>query len=173
MIDITYHQNTQGRPFRLVQGDLVRLAESRHFDLIGHGCNCIHSMGAGIAKAVAKRFPEALFADKLTPHNDTTKLGTYSKAEIVDLDLTILNIYSQHLTWGPQPRVSYPAIERAARAIAAEFPGKRLGLPMIGAGLAGGDWLIIKEILGRELEALDLTVVVYTSPSPSSPSIIT
>ena len=124
-------------------------------------------MGAGIAKAVAKRFPEALAADKLTPPDDPAKLGTYSKAEIVDLDLTILNIYSQHLTWGPQPRVSYPAIERAARAIAAEFPGKRLGLPLIGAGLAGGDWLIIKEILGRELEALDFTVVVYAPPSPS------
>ena len=164
MTDATYVQNTQGRPFRIVHGDLVALAEQRHFDLIGHGCNCIHSMGAGIAKTLAKRFPEALRVDMQTPKDDLAKLGTYSKVHVAELDLTILNIYSQHRTWGPLPRASYPAIEQASRSIAAEFPGKRLGLPMIGAGLAGGDWLIIKEILGRELAALDLTVVVYGSP---------
>ena len=163
MYDPTYLQNTLGKPFRLVHGDLIALAEERHFDLIGHGCNCVHSMGAGIAKSLAKRFPEALEADLMTPKNAPAKLGTYSKAHVVTLDLTILNIYSQYLYKGPLPLASYPAIEQAARAIAAEFPGKRLGLPMIGAGLAGGDWLIIKEILGRELEALDLTVVVFKS----------
>jgi O-acetyl-ADP-ribose deacetylase (regulator of RNase III) len=168
MIDITYHQNTQGRPFRLVQGDLIQMASERHFDVIGHGCNCIHNMGAGIAKTLAQRFPQVFEADLLTPKDDPAKLGTYSKAQVVELDLTILNIYSQHLYRGPLPLANYPAIERAARSIAAEFPGKRLGLPLIGAGLAGGDWLIIKEILGSELEALDLTVVVYAPPSPSN-----
>ena len=154
--------NTQGRPFRVVHGDLIALAEGRQFDVIGHGCNCQHRMGAGIAKSLAKRFPSIREADVATPFAERTKLGTYSKAHIAELDLTILNIYSQFDTTSPLPRVDYGAIERAARSIAAEFAGKRLGLPMIGAGLAGGDWLIIKEILGRELEAVDLTVVIYT-----------
>lgn len=156
-----HYQNTRGKPFRLVPGDLIKLAEARQFDVIGHGCNCQHRMGAGIAKSLAKRFPLIREADAATPFGERGKLGTYSKAHIAELDLTILNIYSQFDTSGPLPRVDYGAIELAARSIAAEFPGKRLGLPMIGAGLAGGDWLIIKEILGRELEAVDLTVVVY------------
>ena len=155
------HLNTEGRPFKLVNGDLIALAEARQFDIIGHGCNCQHRMGAGIAKSLAKRFPSIRAADSATPFGERSKLGTYSKAHIAALDLTILNIYSQFDTTSPLPRVDYGAIERAARSIAVEFPGKRLGLPKIGAGLAGGDWLIIKEILGRELEALDLTVVVY------------
>lgn len=165
MIDINYHQNTRGRPFRLVEGDLIALAEARQFDVIGHGCNCLHSMGAGIAKAIADRFPDALAADLATPLRDRAKLGTYSKAHIAELDLTVLNIYSQFKKAGPRPKVRYEAVEQAARAIAVEFAGKRLGLPMIGAGLAGGDWLIIKEILGVELEPVDLTVVVYTPPA--------
>lgn len=162
MPDTNYHINTHGRPFKVTQGDLVALAEARQFDVIGHGCNCLHSMGAGIAKSIAKRFPGAVASDLMTKHDDPSKLGTYSKSHVAELDLTILNIYTQHRTWGPMPRVSYQAVENACRAIAKEFAGQRLGLPLIGSGLAGGDWLIIKEILGRELEAVDLTVVLYT-----------
>ena len=164
MHDITYLQNTQGNPFRIVHGDLIALAEQRHFDLIGHGCNCLHKMDAGIAKAIADRFPGALAADLATPFKEMAKLGTYSKAHDEALGLVVLNIYTQFKKAGPKPKIRYDALEQAARSIAEDFPGKRLGLPMIGAGLAGGDWLIIKEILGRELEALDLTVVVYGSP---------
>jgi O-acetyl-ADP-ribose deacetylase (regulator of RNase III) len=161
MLDLAYHQNSAGRPFRVVPGDLVALAEARQFDVIGHGCNCFHGMGAGIAKTLIKRFPAIGRADAATPRGERAKLGTYSQARVHELDLTILNIYSQFDTWSPQPRVDYSAIERAARSIAGEFAGKRLGLPMIGAGLAGGDWTVIKEILGRELEAVELTVVVF------------
>ena len=161
MINTSYHQNTIGRPFRLVEGDLIALAEARQFDVIGHGCNCLHRMDAGIAKAIADRFPSALAADLATPLRDITKLGTYSKAHIAELDLTVLNIYSQFKKAGPKPKVRYDAVEQAARLIAGEFAGKRLGLPMIGAGLAGGDWLVIKEILGANLESVDLTIVVY------------
>jgi O-acetyl-ADP-ribose deacetylase (regulator of RNase III) len=164
MPDLAYHQNSVGRPFRVVAGDLVALAEARQFDVIGHGCNCFHSMGAGIAKTLARRFPPIALADKETPCGERAKLGTYSQARIPELDLTVLNIYSQFDTWSPMPRVDYAAIERAARSIAQEFPRKRLGLPMIGASMGGGDWLVIKDILGRELEAVDLTVVVFMPP---------
>jgi O-acetyl-ADP-ribose deacetylase (regulator of RNase III) len=161
VIEPAYHQNTQGRPFRLVVGDLVQLAEQREFDVIGHGCNCMHNMGAGIAKTLAQRFPQVVEADLSTPHGAKDKLGTYSCATVAELNLRVLNIYSQFSHKGPIPRADYAAIEQAARSISREFGGKRLGLPLIGAGLAGGDWLIIKEILGRELESVDLTVVIF------------
>lgn len=166
---LAFYQNTRGRPFRVVFGDLITLAESRQFDVIGHGCNCLHKMDAGIAKSIAERFPAALEADLATPPRDRAKLGSYSKAHIPELDLTVLNIYSQFKKAGPRPKVRYEAVEQAARAIAVEFAGKRLGLPMIGAGLAGGDWLIIKEILGGELELVDLTIVVYTPARSTNP----
>lgn len=165
MIDINYHQNTRGRPFRLVGGDLIALAEARHFDVIGHGCNCLHQMGAGIAKTLAQRFPSVMDADRTSPYGVESKLGSYTAARIDHLDLTILNLYTQFSYHGPMPRARYDAIEGCARLIARDFRGQRVGLPLIGAGLAGGDWLIIKEILGVALEPVDLTVVVYTPPS--------
>jgi O-acetyl-ADP-ribose deacetylase (regulator of RNase III) len=42
-----------------------------------------------------------------------------------------------------------------------EFTGKKIGLPLIGAGLAGGDWTIIEKIIEEELEGEDVTVVVW------------
>ena len=83
------------------------------------------------------------------------------------LGLVVLIISTLFKKAGHKPKVRYVALEQAARSIAEEVPGKRLGLPMIGAGLAGGDWLIIKEILGRELGSLDLTVVVFDGPAMS------
>jgi len=42
-----------------------------------------------------------------------------------------------------------------------EFTGKRIGLPFIGAGLAGGDWDVIEDIINDELEGEDVTVVIW------------
>jgi O-acetyl-ADP-ribose deacetylase (regulator of RNase III) len=41
------------------------------------------------------------------------------------------------------------------------FSGKKIGLPFIGAGLAGGDWAIISQIIKEELAGEDITVVVW------------
>ena len=43
--------------------------------------------------------------------------------------------------------VSYDAIRDVMFKINETFFGKRIGIPMIGAGLAGGDWNIIKNII--------------------------
>ena len=40
------------------------------------------------------------------------------------------------------------------------FSGKHIGLPKIGAGLAGGDWNIIKKIIQTELKDCKVTVVI-------------
>jgi O-acetyl-ADP-ribose deacetylase (regulator of RNase III) len=47
------------------------------------------------------------------------------------------------------------------RLIKQNFSGKRIGYPLIGAGLAGGDWKIISEIIDQELKGEDHTVVIY------------
>ncbi len=40
------------------------------------------------------------------------------------------------------------------------YSGQRLGLSKIGAGLAGGDWEIISQIIDEELAGEDVTLVV-------------
>ncbi len=45
------------------------------------------------------------------------------------------------------------------RALKHNFPGKRIGYPEIGAGLARDDWKIISRIINEELAGEDHTLV--------------
>jgi O-acetyl-ADP-ribose deacetylase (regulator of RNase III) len=47
------------------------------------------------------------------------------------------------------------------RKINHTFKGKHIGLPKIGAGLAGGDWNRIKTIIQTELKDMKVSVVIY------------
>ena len=66
---------------KTIKGDLVKLAIKGEFDLIIHGCNCFCTMGAGIAKTIKQKFPEAYEADLKTEKGDKAKLGTISWAK--------------------------------------------------------------------------------------------
>lgn len=57
-----------------VEGDLISLFKSGDGHLI-HGCNCFHTMGKGVAKQIAREFPQALEADKMTMHGCLSKLA--------------------------------------------------------------------------------------------------
>jgi hypothetical protein len=46
-----------------------------------------------------------------------------------------------------------------SRIIKQDFAGKRIGYPLIGAGLAGGDWKVIESIIQQELDGEDHTLV--------------
>ncbi len=41
------------------------------------------------------------------------------------------------------------------------FSGRRIGYPLIGAGLAKGNWKLISQIIDEELEGEDHTLVEY------------
>ena len=43
---------------KIINGDIIKLAPE--FDVVIHGCNCFHKMGAGVAKLIAKNFPEGV-----------------------------------------------------------------------------------------------------------------
>jgi hypothetical protein len=45
--------------------------------------------------------------------------------------------------------------------VATQFPGKRIGYPKIGAGLAKGDWSVISAIIDEELVGQDHTLVEF------------
>jgi len=42
-----------------------------------------------------------------------------------------------------------------------KFSGKRIAYPLLGAGLAGGDWDIISKIISKVLENEDHTLVKF------------
>lgn len=147
----------------VVQGDLIQLGCDGVFDVIVHGCNCQCTMGAGIAKAIRATFPSAYEADLGTTKGDRSKLGTLSVAR-VDVQghrLTVVNAYTQFHWRGRKPLADYAAIRRAFREIKRRFGDERIGYPLIGAGLAGGDWSVISAILDEELAGTQHTLVEF------------
>lgn len=146
-----------------IDGDLLKLALDGTFDVIVHGCNCYCTMGAGIAKAIKAAFPEAYAADCSTLKGDRFKLGTISVATAKrgQVELNIVNAYTQFHWKGSGILVDYDAVRSAVRAVKARFSGKRIGYPRIGAGLAKGDWTVVTEIIDDELAGEDHTLVEY------------
>lgn len=166
------------------EGDLIKLAKEGTFDVIAHGCNCMCTMGAGIAPQMAKAF----FADKFEKEGkeyrgDINKLGTIDFESITDTGdglrisdpndlyvgdilVTVVNAYTQYY-YGPNHKegvskpIDYEALTLCLRKMNYIFKGKHIGLPQIGAGLAGGDWNVIKQIIQTELKDCNVTVVIY------------
>jgi len=147
---------------KTVCGDLIELALQSRFDVIVHGCNCKCVMSAGIAKQIAKAFPEAAKADKeYTPAGG--KLGKCSAAIITrsNRTLVVVNAYTQEFYGRQGKYVSYDAVDEAFGRIKAAYSNLRIGYPQIGVGLGGGDWEIISAIIDCKLLGVNHTCVVY------------
>ena len=151
--------------------------------MIIHGCNCFNTMGAGIAASVKRRFPAAYKADCATEEGSHHKLGSYTSATVTTSttngtddgrhphELTIVNAYTQY-HWSPRKggRADYKAIRSVFAKIKSDFSGKRIGYPLIGAGLAGGDWNIISRMIEEELEGENHTLVKFVQ-QPRRPKV--
>ncbi|MBU2714344.1 macro domain-containing protein [Zooshikella harenae] len=145
-------------------GDLIQLAAQGAFDVIIHGCNCQCQMGKGIALTIKNMFPEAYAADCKTEKGAREKLGTYSFAEVEKNGhrFTIVNAYTQFHWRGAGVKADYEAIRKVMSTVKQQFSGLRIGYPLIGAGLAGGDWDVIAQIIDQELDGEDHTLVRFT-----------
>ena len=149
-----------------INGDLIKLAKNGSFDVIAHGCNCFHTMGAGIARQIKENFPEAYKADLKTVKGSNEKLGDFSWVKVQgnwDKSFYILNVYTQFGYGNNETHIRYDAVEDVFWKINRIFGNfdYRFGFPKIGAGLAGGDWNKIKKIINTTLRYEDVTIVNY------------
>ncbi len=143
---------------RYITGDLVRDAEN--FDVIIQCANCFCTMGAGIAPQIKKKFPEAYEVDCETISGDKNKLGTITYTKLTKP--TVINLYGQYGFNGRkhgEVDVDYDAVRSGLKLVKENFSGKFIGMPKIGAGLAGGNWDIIERIIDEELRGEYVTVV--------------
>ena len=124
---------------KLVKGDLLALGKANEFDIIVQGCNCWNVMGSGIAKSIREQFPDAWLADQETLAGDRNKLGCYTIG--MAGRLVIINAYTQFNTakYSGEDVFEYKSFELVLDKLAKRFDKYRIGLPMIGRGLAGGD----------------------------------
>jgi O-acetyl-ADP-ribose deacetylase (regulator of RNase III) len=163
-----------------IDGDLIKLAKEGMFDVIAHGCNCMCTMKSGIAPQMANAFGCNLYPLEAFEHRgDIQKLGmidykavTVREPRNVNLlkKLYVVNAYTQYaprgVVWATDadsnvPALDYEALALCLRKINHIFAGQHVGLPKIGAGLAGGDWERIKQIIQIEFTKCDVTVVNY------------
>jgi O-acetyl-ADP-ribose deacetylase (regulator of RNase III) len=160
-----------------INGDLISLAKKGKFDVITHGCNCMSNMGAGIAVPMNYTFDCSRFDMELQGPSmlklgnidfQHFVLGEYSMWNLEDADnkkgepiLTVVNSYTQNRPGIRFKPLDYEALTLCMRKINYQFKGMHIGLPKIGAGLAGGDWNRIKEIIKTELTDCKVTVVIY------------
>jgi O-acetyl-ADP-ribose deacetylase (regulator of RNase III) len=163
---------------KTVSGDLIKLAEEGHFDFIVHGCNCFCVMGAGIARQLADKYPQVESADKCTVPGAEVKLGFWTEA-VVECEnnhvFTVINAYTQYKPSYNQDVFEYDKFQEFlnrfslyidCRTSRTSGPARkvRVGFPMIGAGLAGGDWNRISKMIenfSNHTLGADVTIVEY------------
>lgn len=148
----------------IIDGNLLDFPND--INVIAHSCNTRNIMGAGIAKQIKDRYPEAYEADTKAYNTEYDKngqyvhwLGKFSKAEINDRKY-VYNMYTQ-ASVGEGRQVDYEVFWKAVKRVEQdlfemnvnkhEYDGSAppiLGLPYgISCGLAGGSWRIIKAII--------------------------
>lgn len=145
------------------QGNLLY----QNCDIMIHQANCFATMGAGIAAQLKAKYPEVLVADKMfhIPIGSSKRLGEFSKCETRS-NQVIYNLYGQY-NYGRGKQTDYPAFMSSLKKIFRDINksglnNKKIGMPyLIGCGLAGGDWKIVKRIIEVEALKANLTVHIF------------
>jgi O-acetyl-ADP-ribose deacetylase (regulator of RNase III) len=135
-------------------GDILSLEEG----IIVHGCNAHGIMGSGIALQIKNKYPECFrtYATFCAGMAHMDALGAVVPYAVPNKNLIIANAITQK-DFGKDGKkyVSYKAISTAFTnaAEAASKSGLELHYPLIGAGLGGGDWAIISDIIDAAVAA--------------------
>jgi O-acetyl-ADP-ribose deacetylase (regulator of RNase III) len=138
---------------KVVEGDLLDVTEG----LIAHQVNCRGVMGAGIARSIAKRYPEveemyrrqcAIF-DPLDLLGSCLVVTATADGSVTD-NLWVANVFAQ-LNTGRGLQTDYGALRESLRLARSTYGALTLNVPYsMGCGLAGGDWGDYSAILDEE-----------------------
>lgn len=149
---------------RVIKGDLLQLAQRGKFDAIAHGCNCQKKMGAGIARKIASKWPQAYSIDLKMGG----KLGKLTFCDVkVDggKSLRIFNLYTQQFYGRKKGHCyfDYDAFKSSLEMMCENLDEhSTVGLPLIGTGLAGGERKKIVQIITETLgEKHYITIVEF------------
>jgi O-acetyl-ADP-ribose deacetylase (regulator of RNase III) len=150
-------------------GDLCEALKSGEVNVIGHQANCFNTMNSGVAKAIKANFPDAVAADQETVKGDIKKFGDFSiglhRYEDGQYGM-IYNLYGQYnYGYDAKGYTSYEKLSQALQAMKEDLDTGaieyRVGFPKIGAGLGGGDWDTIEEIIDQVFgDEYDVTIYV-------------
>jgi len=143
-----------------IQKHIGNLLDVKH-GIIVHGCNAQGVMGSGVALAVKNKYPGAFRAYQEAYFDRELRLGgivpyladgdpTYPK-------LIIVNAITQEFYGTDRRHVDYDALRTCFKEVAKLAKTTLLfdiHFPLIGCGLAGGDWSVVAPIIEEELDGM-------------------
>lgn len=153
---------------KIIKGDLIKLALNKEFDIIAHGCNCQSVQKAGIAKQMDIAFGTSTFPMEISWDGPKiNKMGCIDVQKKIVNDqypLLIANCYTQYKPGKPSPGsnipLDYDALRLCMRKLNYIYEDMVLGLPMIGCGLAKGDWNRVYDVFEEELDNMKEVIIV-------------
>ena len=136
--------------------------------IIAHVCNDVGRWGAGFVLALSKKWskPEEEYK-RILPEN--LQLGLVQYVDVED-DIIIANMIGQHDTKSNRygvPPIRYGALKVTLNNLFqyAQLKKASVHMPMIGAGLAGGDWNIISKLINDAADKFpDVKAYIYEFP---------
>lgn len=147
-----------------VKGDATQPAGSGP-RLIPHVCNNVGAWGAGFVVAISRRWSMPEESYRRWHRAGGATLG-WVQPVMVEPDLWVVNMIGQEgVGCAPNgtPPIRYEALRTCLAKVGriARIKGASVHCPKFGAGLAGGDWSIIEQIVQEELVDIGLSVTVY------------
>lgn len=140
--------------------------------IIAHGCNAQGVMGSGVAKQIADTYPDALIQYKADVSKWVDESLIRSRAHLLGRvslwsnsdNFAIASMITQE-NYGKDGRkyVSYDAMDAAFASLAkaAASVNMSINIPLIGAGLGGGNWKIIESIIEAHTDDLGVEVICW------------
>ena len=129
--------------------------------IIVHCCNDQGKWGRGFVLALSQRWPKAEQEYRRWFRTGLPTLGAVLYVRVAE-DTVVANLIGQHgiHTVDGVPPIRYEALERGLQRVTnfAETHGATVHAPRLGAGLAGGEWARIEEILQR---VMTVPVTIY------------
>lgn len=145
----------------VIEGDLLKEVKT---GIIVHGCNAQGVMGGGFAYQVKKMYPEVFktYNAWCLRYMDVTEhmLGMVQNVEVNRSTFYIANAITQDQYGTNCRHVNYEAVAQCFAAVAntARLTELHVHYPLIGAGLAGGNWNIISVIIDEALKGIPHTL---------------
>jgi len=147
--------------FQIIRQDLLNAPTAA----ICHQVNCRGVMGAGVAKAIAERFPEVkteyekLCRLRNSVQSQNELLGTVQRVDISGGSRAVFNIFGQ-LNYGRGVRhTDYDALTRAFVVLNRMCIGKSVAFPYgFGCGLGGGNWMQVETLMLKYLRDCDVYI---------------
>jgi len=131
-------------------------------DIIAHGCNCSGGFGRGVAGQIAKKWPAVKAAYFRQYNAFGWKLGFTQYVDVGDKIIVNCGTQEKYFPLGVC-HANYAAIHAAMNEVRdyAKQKGLSIAIPKIGAGLAGGDWNDIRNILEEVFFEYNVTVYEF------------